>query len=195
MPASAMDSGFVRRDAVKPMEDIMTDAIDTPDVELVETEAPAEEVEGATPDAEDLGEGGKSAIQKERELARAADARAKAEAARANELAAKVKEFEDRDKTVEQKRAEELEATRKELAELTLARDRAEVAAERGVPANLLSGTTREEMDASATALLEFKGQPEKKRLVLPNVDKTPAKVASDEQSFISDFFGGNSSN
>lgn len=168
----------------------MPDAIETPVVEPVEAETPVEEVDGATPEAEELGEKGVATLAKIRDERKAAELTAKAEKARADALQARVQEFEDRNKTDEQKRDEELAATRKELAELTLARDRAEVAAERGVPAHLLAGSTREEMDASAEALLEFKGQPEKKRLVLPNVDKTPAKVVSEEQTFLRDLFG-----
>lgn len=78
------------------------------------------------------------------------------------ESAAKLAEIEEAQKTEAQKQQEALERAQKELAELTVAKMRAEVAAEKGVPAALLSGSTQEELEASAAALLEFKGEPEK---------------------------------
>ena len=107
--------------------------------------------DGAKPD-EPLGAPGLAALRSERE------ARAAAEKAAADALA-KVKEFEDRDKSESQKQQEALEKAQRELAELTVAKTRAEVAAAKGVPADLLTGGTQEELEASADALIAFRGE------------------------------------
>ena len=107
--------------------------------------------EGATPN-EPLGEAGIAALKSERE------ARAAAEKA-AKEALARVKEFEDRDKSEAQKQQEALEHAQRELAEMKVAKTRAEVAASKGVPAALLAGSTVEELEASADALIAFKGE------------------------------------
>lgn len=140
------------------------------------TEAPAEpepaneptvEQQGATPD-EPLGEGGLKALSAER------DARKAAEKAAADALA-KVKEYEDRDKTEVQKQQEALERAQKELADLTVAKTRAEVAAAKGVPAVLLNGSTQEELEASADALIAFRGEQPQQKLIIPNEGNSPS--------------------
>lgn len=81
-------------------------------------------------------------------------------AAKANEVAAKrLTEIEEAQKTETQKQQEALEKAQNELAELTVAKTRAEVAAAKGVPAALLSGSTQEELESAADALLEFRGE------------------------------------
>lgn len=55
--------------------------------------------------------------------------------------------------------SQELEDLRKENESLRLAQMRASVAADRGVPAQLLVGSTKEELEAFADALVEFRGQ------------------------------------
>lgn len=117
----------------------------------VEAPKPAAPSTDAKSDAEPLGESGLAALQSERA------ARKVAEKAAADALA-KIKEFEDRDKSEAEKQAEALAAARAELAELTVAKTRAEVAAAKGIPANLLSGSTQEELEASADALIAFRG-------------------------------------
>lgn len=107
---------------------------------------------------EPLGEGGKKALEAEREAAKTA----KAEAA---ELRAKLKEYEDWDKTEEQKRAEKLE----ELTRTAQASQRTamqyEVAAKAGIPLSLatrLNGGTREEMTQDAEELSTLIGHQDK---------------------------------
>lgn len=131
------------------------------------TPEPNAEQQGATPD-EPLGEGGLKALNAERE------ARAAAEKA-AKDALARVKEFEDRDKSEAQKQQEALERAQKELAELTVAKTRAEVAAAKGVPAALLNGSTQEELEASADALIAFKGEQPKQKLIIPNEGGSPS--------------------
>ena len=73
--------------------------------------------------------------------------------------AEKLREFEESQKTEAQKAQERLEAAEKRAAELELKATRAEVAAAKGVPAELLKGSTQEELEASADALIAFRGE------------------------------------
>ena len=78
-----------------------------------------------------------------------------------NELTPKAKqldEIQESQKTELQRLQERLAAAEGQASELALAKDRAEVAAEKGVPATLLHGTTREELEAAADALIAFRG-------------------------------------
>lgn len=95
--------------------------------------------------------------------------------AKANEGAAKrLAEIEESQKTEAQKAQERLEAAEKRAAELELKAARAEVAAEKGVPANLLTGSTREDLEASAEALIAFRGTQEPPRLHVPGEGRSP---------------------
>lgn len=86
----------------------------------------------------------------------------------------KLAEIEESQKTEAQKAEERLAAAEQRAAELELKADRAEVAAEKGVPASLLTGSTREELEAAADALIEFKGTQEQRRV--PNTWDRPEK-------------------
>ena len=89
-------------------------------------------------------------------------ARERAKFADYDELKAKAEklaEFEESQKTEAQKAQERLEAAEKRAAELELKAARAEVAAAKGVPAELLTGSTQEELEASADALIAFRGE------------------------------------
>lgn len=123
-----------------------------PENETVTEASP--ETEGATPVVEELGEKGVAALKAEREARKAAEKAS-------TDMAARLKEFEDRDKSEAQKQQEALEAARTELAELTVAKTRAEVAATKGVPSELIAGpasTSAEDVAAFADALIAFKG-------------------------------------
>ncbi|QAB17478.1 hypothetical protein Leucomu_05680 [Leucobacter muris] len=97
--------------------------------------------------------------------------RAKDNKAAADELT----QLKEAQKTDEQKRQEREAERDRELAELKAEKLRAEVAEaksdpEKGihVPAKLLRGSTREELEASADELIKFKGDPaEKQRVVV----------------------------
>lgn len=96
-------------------------------------------------------------------------------AAKANETAAqRLAEIEESQKTEAQKAQEALEQAQRELAETRLQAARAEVAASKGVPVELLSGGTREELEAAADALIAFRGEPAKGP-VIPGQGKQPA--------------------
>jgi hypothetical protein len=90
------------------------------------SDAPSTETETTTTEPEGLGDAGQRALKAERERAKAAEARAA--------------------------------AAEKRLAEIETANLRADVAASKGLPDALvgrLSGSTREELEADADALLE----------------------------------------
>lgn len=109
---------------------------------------------GDPPAAEEpLGAPGLKALQTER------DARAAADKANA-ELAAKVKEYEDRDKTEAQKATERLAASEQAAAEAQTELLRYKVAAEKGVDADLLNGKDEASMRAAADKLLAWRGDP-----------------------------------
>lgn len=131
----------------------------------ITTETTEPEVVEETQEAPELGDAGEKALKAEREARRAAEKSARdAKKATADALA-RVKEFEDRDKTETQKAAERIAALEQALAEkdsVISAKDReaerAKIAAAKGVPANLVTGNTPEEMEASAEAALDWAG-------------------------------------
>ena len=80
--------------------------------------------------------------------------------AKANEDAARrLAEIEEAQKTEAQKAQERVEVAEKRAAELELRSMRAEVAAAKGIPSELLTGTTKEELEAHADRLIEFRGE------------------------------------
>lgn len=90
--------------------------------------------------------------------------------------AAKLAEFEESQKTEAQKAQERLEAAEKRATELELRSIRAEVAAATGVPSELLTGSTQEELEAAAEALIKFRGD-KPNGPVIPSQGKTPASA------------------
>lgn len=86
--------------------------------------------------------------------ARKWETRAKENTAAAKKLAA----IEEASKSEAQKQAEALAALQQENEALKLSTLKAQVAASKGVPADLLSGSSQEELEAAADRLLAFKG-------------------------------------
>ena len=125
--------------------------------------------------------------------ARKWEARAKENLASAkqNEIAARrLAEIEESQKTEAQKQQDALERAQRELADERSARERAEVAAAKGVPATLLSGATREELEASAAALLEFRGEKAPSGgLLIPSEGNTPPAVGGTTGEQFAAFF------
>lgn len=101
--------------------------------------------------------------------------------AKANETAAqRLAEIEAANKTEAERAAERLEAAEKRAAELELKATRAEVAAAKGIPAALLSGSTQEELEASADALIAFRGEQastDRTTLVIPAEGGSPVQA------------------
>ncbi len=124
---------------------------------------PKTELAKAAPD-DALGDAGKKALDAERKNAREA-------AKERDALAARLKEFEDRDKTESQKLADRADAAEKRATELETRALRLEVASEKGLTtaqAKRLVGVTREELEADAAELLEtFQGA----NVVPPRID------------------------
>lgn len=93
-------------------------------------------------------------------------------------------------RTDAEKAQERLDAAEKRASELELKATRAEVAAAKGVPAALLSGSTQEELEAAADALIAFKGT-QAKGPVIPSQGAAPnAAVAGDPASEFAAFLG-----
>lgn len=117
-----------------------------------------EEEQGEKPDstATDV-DGLKSALDKEREARKAAEKEAK----RVRDLESKLKEFEDRDKSEQEKVAERLAAAERAAVDAETKYLRAKVALDKGLPPALaarLQGATEEEMAADADDLLATLG-------------------------------------
>lgn len=73
--------------------------------------------------------------------------------------AAKLAEIESANQTEAEKVQARLDAAEKRATELEAKAIRAEVAAAKGVPSALLTGSTQEELEAAADALLAFRGE------------------------------------
>ena len=131
----------------------------------------------AKSETEPLGEAGIAALKSEREARKAAEKSA-------TELAARIKEFEDRDKSETERQSERLAEFERENAELKSAKTRAEVAAAKGVPVELLTGSTQEELEASADALNKFKGEKQTQRLHIPNEGNSPTNTSNPSDDF-----------
>jgi hypothetical protein len=126
-----------------------TGAENTPAPETTTPPAPAPETTPAA-DESALGDAGKKALDAER------TARKAAEKAAADALA-KVQEFEDRDKTEAEKLADRATTAEERATKAETELTKTLVALEKNVPADLrdfLTGSTREELEAKADALL-----------------------------------------
>ncbi|QWW20136.1 hypothetical protein I6B53_03295 [Schaalia sp. 19OD2882] len=112
--------------------------------------APQETVESEAAETVDY----RAEAEKWKALSRRNEAKAKENAEKARRL----DEIEEQSKSEMQRVVEAREAAEKRAASAEAQLLRASVAASKGVPANLLSGTTEEELMASADALLAFHG-------------------------------------
>jgi hypothetical protein len=125
---------------------------------------------------DNLGDAGKKALDAERREKRAAEKRA-------NDLEARLREFEDRDKTEAQKLADRADAAEKRALDLETRALRLEVAAEKGLTpaqAKRLVGVTREELEADAEELVAtFK--PAEEKVTVPDLDLGPRATGSPE--------------
>lgn len=126
-----------------PETDTTTETAETGDTTPEETQVT---------NSHDLGDGGKNAIAAEREARKQAEKRAAA-AEKA------VKEYADRDKTELEKAVERAAEAEKRAAAAESQALRSNIAAAKGVPASSLTGTTEEELTASADALIAWRDQ------------------------------------
>lgn len=112
-----------------------------------------------------------------------------AQAKRDKENALKWLDYEASQKTVEEKRSEEMAALQNELATERTSRLRLEIAAERGITGEalqLLDGSTREEIEAKADALAALISDNSKPKT--PAVDTNQGRAASGGSSTAEQF-------
>lgn len=119
----------------------ITDAPASPETADSQPESPA-----------DLGDGGQKAIAAEREARKAAEKQLR-------ELQKSLKEYEDRDKSELQKAIERADEAEKRAATAEFNALRNKVAAAKGVPATSLTGSTEDELMASADELIAWRDQ------------------------------------
>lgn len=106
---------------------------------------------------------------------------------------AKVTELEEASKSELQKAQERAEAAEKALAATQGVATRAEVAAAKGVPVALLTGDSREALEASADALLAFRDETARKGNYAPNEGRaTNDSATGDLREFTRNLFASN---
>lgn len=112
--------------------------------------------------------------------------------------AQKLRDLEEAQKTDAQKEADARAALERENAELKLAKLRSEVAEAKSdpakglvIPASLLTGSTREEIEAAADQLIASWGTKTQVGVHLPNQDKAPEKQKADLAETAKKIFGG----
>jgi hypothetical protein len=139
--------------------------------------------------AASLGEGGQKALAAERKARAAAEKTASSAAKERDRLAARLQELEDRDKSEAQKLAERAQTAETEAAKARTQLLRFEVASDKKLPAswaNRLQGSTKEELEADAEALLkDLKDQQQRQS---PNYDggvRKPAPAPTDMNALI----------
>ena len=124
----------------------------TDDATVEDGAATSAETKDAPDDAGALGEAGTKAIASEREARKAAEKQLR-DAQKA------LKEYEDRDKSELQKAVERAEDAEQRAIAAEFNSMRNKVAAAKGVPPTSLTGTTEEELNASADELIAWRDQ------------------------------------
>jgi ATPase subunit of ABC transporter with duplicated ATPase domains len=106
--------------------------------------------------------------------------------------AEKLTKIEEANKTEAEKAQARAEAAEKRAAELEAKALRAEVAAAKGVPVALLTGSTQEELEAAADALIAFRGEQKTGPTsgLLSRVNSNTVKGTTGDQ--FADFFTSN---
>lgn len=130
----------------------MADEVENQEVESEVTEGVTPE---ETPEEKDENWAGIEALRKEREARKAA-------AQELSDAKKRLQEYEDRDKSDEEKRAEERARLESEIEELRAAKAFAEVAADTSVPSEVLRGpasTDPDDISAFAEALIKWRGE------------------------------------
>lgn len=104
--------------------------------------------------------------------------------------AAKLAQLEDADKTEAQKAADALAAAQQRVKELEGSQLASTVAAAKGVPASLITGSTKEELERSADELLAWRGEKAASKPVVRKVGESPTKT-NDKNGPMRDFVRG----
>lgn len=158
----------------------------TPDVPETQSATDTTQQEDVTAS---LGEGGKKALDAERKARAAAEKTATAAQKKLDDMAKRLQQFEDRDKTDAQKLAERAQAAEAEAAKASSKLMRFEVAADKKLPAgwaNRLQGSTKEELEADADTLLKELGETRQRQS--PDYDggvRKPAPASTDMNALI----------
>lgn len=107
--------------------------------------------------------------------------------------AAEFEKFEESQKSELQKAQERAEAAERALGEVQSKAVRAEVAAAKGVPVELLTGDSKESLEASADAILAFRDQTARKGNYAPSEGRsTTDSVNSELRDFTRRLFANN---
>lgn len=165
------------------MADDTTTTTDVTETESATDTAPQDDVTAS------LGEGGKKALDAERKARAAAEKTANAAQKKLDDMAKRLQAFEDRDKTEAQKLAERAQAAEAEAAKASSRLLRYEVAADKKLPAgwaNRLQGSSKEELEADAEALLKELGETRQRQS--PDYDggvRKPAPAPTDMNALI----------
>ncbi|MFE6903794.1 hypothetical protein ACFVFJ_44435 [Streptomyces sp. NPDC057717] len=136
-----------------------------------------------------LGEAGQKALAAERKRAAVAERTAKASQKQLDEMSKRLQAFEDRDKTDAQKLTEAKTAAEQTAADAQARLMRYEVAAAKKLPsewAARLQGSTQEDLEADADALLQALGTQQQRQT--PNYDggvRTGAPATTDMNALI----------
>lgn len=133
----------------------MSDTIDSTDVAATDTTVTETDQTDASEAAKAAEKDWQAEAAKWKAFARKHEDTAKANADKARRF----DEFEESQKTEQQRLADRATAAEAKVAEIEARALRAEVAAAKGIPVGLLSGSTQEELEASADALLAFRGE------------------------------------
>lgn len=113
--------------------------------------------------------------------ARKWESRAKENKTAAEELA----QIKEANKTAEQRAADRLAAAEAKAVDLEAKALRAEVAAAKGVPAALLAGTTLADLEASADALITFRGGPNSGAGVVRGLGNVPEGTQNSNEDWL----------
>lgn len=105
------------------------------------------------------------------------------------EKAARLDELEESKKSELEKANHRAEQLEQELEQARIQVVRSDVAQAKGVPASLLSGSTQEELEASADALLEFRGEVKQSPQSSAFKDVSGEPVKGDTSTQFADFF------
>ena len=137
----------------------------------------------------ELGEGGQKALAAERKARAAAEKTASAAQKQLDDMAKRLQAFEDRDKSEAQKLAERAQTAEAAAAKASSKLLRYEVASDKKLPpgwAGRLQGSTKEELEADADALLKELGETQHRQS--PNYDggvRKPAPAPTDMNALI----------
>lgn len=159
-----------------------------PETETTTTEQQQEAQSGEQSNDEQLGEAGVKALAAERKARNDAEKALKDALSSVDNLSARVKQFEDAGKSEDQKKVDRIAELENLLADkdTQLSRKnqdilRSTVAQEKGVPVGMVTGSTREEMEASADAALDWRGADGKQRTPIGALRSGASKQSNDD--------------